>query len=122
MRDHLYYPQDGDDGLDAHQVNELLLAGSTDPDYVVDIGAHVEKKVEAVLCHASQLGNRSPEELRKAWEQRMRTSRDGQLTESFKWVRIRRPRRQQGQEQEAAKTPQAPAEAPAQAGQSQNPH
>ena len=100
MRDHLYYPEDKDGGLEAHQVNELLLAGSDDPDYPVDISAYVEKKLEAVLCHRSQLGGRSPEELRKIWQERLRASRDGRMTESFKRVTIRRsPRDQQPPEE-----------------------
>ena len=94
VRDHLYYPEHGDDGLDAHQVNELLLAGTEDADYHVDISAYSEKKMEAVLCHRSQLGGRSPEELRKIWQERLRASRDGRMTESFKRVTIRRPMRQ----------------------------
>jgi LmbE family N-acetylglucosaminyl deacetylase len=95
VRDHLYYPEHAGDGLEAHQVNELLLAGTDDPDYHVDISAYVETKMEAVFCHRSQLGGRSPEELRKTWQERMRASRNGRQVESFKRVSIRRPPRQQ---------------------------
>ena len=94
VRDHLYYPEYGPD---AHQVNELLLAGSDDPDYHVDVTAYLERKLEAVLCHRSQLGGRSAEEIRRVWEERMRSARNGRLVESFKWVRIRRPMRQSSQ-------------------------
>ncbi len=109
VRDHLYYPEHGHDGLEAHQVNELLLAGSEDPDYQVDISAYMEKKLEALLCHRSQLGGRSREELRRMWEERVRSSRDGRLVESFKRVQIRRSRPSQ------AASKDQPAEAPAQA-------
>ena len=125
VRDHLYYPQDKDDGLDAHQVNEMLLVGSEDRDYHVDISGQGEKKLEAVLCHRSQIGGRGPEEMRRVWQERMRSSRNGRLVESFKWVRIRRPPRQEpaaeaqptvaGEPAQAAE-PAAAAEAP-QAGQ-----
>lgn len=121
VRDHLYYPSDKDDGFDAHRVNEMLLVGSSEPDYHVDVTAHMEKKVEAILCHRSQLGNRSPEELRKAWEQRMKSAGDGAMKESFKWVRIRRPQRQQdsqpqpaGHGQQAQAKEQTPAQTPPQ--------
>ncbi len=109
VRDHLYYPDDRENGFGAHQVNEMLLVGSQEPDYHVDVSAYMEKKLEAILCHRSQLGNRDPEEVRRAWEQRMRSARDGTLRESFKWVRIRRPPRQE---------PSQPAQ---QAGQAQPP-
>jgi LmbE family N-acetylglucosaminyl deacetylase len=96
VRDHLYYPQHKIDGLEAHQVNEMLLAGTDEPDYHVDIAAHRETKLEAILCHRSQLGNRSPEELRKMWQERMRQAGRGEgLVESFKRVSIRRPPRQE---------------------------
>ena len=92
VRDHLYYPQDKEDGLEAHQVNEMLLAGTDDPDYRVDITDYMEKKLEAILCHGSQIGGRGPEEMRRVWSERMRNAGTGQLLESFKWVRIRRSR------------------------------
>ncbi len=115
VRDHLYYAEHGAEGLEAHQVNELLLAGNDDPDYHVDIAAHMETKLEAILCHGSQLGGRSREELRRMWEQRMRSSRNGRLVESFKRVTIRRSMRQQqppseGQPAEAVQQTQAPAQ------------
>jgi LmbE family N-acetylglucosaminyl deacetylase len=98
VRDHLYYPEDKEAGLEAHQVNEMLLSGTDEPDYHVDISGHMQTKLEAVLCHTSQLGNRGPDEIRKAWEERMRSAQGGQLRESFKRVSIRRPPRQQGEE------------------------
>ena len=104
VRDHLYYPEDKRDGFDAHQVNEMLLAGADDPDYHVDIGDHAETKLEAVLCHSSQLGERSKDEIRKIWTERMRSSPGGRLRESFKRVTVRRSMRQQqppGQEASA---------------------
>ena len=102
VRDHLYYPQDKDDGLEAHRVNEMLLIGSEDRDYDVDISGQMEKKLDAVLCHRSQLGDRSPEEVRRAWQQRMGAPRNGRLVESFKRVSIRRPPRPQQQPAEGA--------------------
>lgn len=115
VRDHLYYPEHNDDGLDAHQVNELLLAGSDAPDYRVDISGQMEKKLEALFCHRSQLGGRSPEELRRMWEQRMRASGNDRLVESFKRVTIRPSMRHEqpateGQPTEAARPAQRPAQ------------
>ena len=111
VRDHLYYAQDQEDGLDAHRVNELLLFGSDDTDYRVDVSAYTETKMKAVICHRSQLGGRTPEEMRRMWEQRTRANRNGRAIESFKWVRIRRPARQQ--QPEAPAPAKAPAPAPA---------
>jgi LmbE family N-acetylglucosaminyl deacetylase len=95
VRDHLYYAEHAAEGLEAHQVNEMLLGGSDDPDYHVDISGHMEKKMDAVLCHKSQLGPRTKEQIEKAWRERMQSARRNQLVESFKRVSIRRPPRDQ---------------------------
>ncbi len=110
VRDHLYYPEHARAGLEAHQVNEMLLAGTDAPDYHIDIGDYIEKKLEAVLCHTSQLGARSREELEKTWRERMRSQGRERMRESYKRVSIRRsPRDQQPpgvkkDEKEEAKT------------------
>jgi LmbE family N-acetylglucosaminyl deacetylase len=100
VRDHLYYAEHADEGLAAHQVNELLLAGTDDADYWVDIGDHMETKLEAVICHRSQIGGRTPEEMRKVWTERMRAQRRSSMVESFKRVSIRRPMRQEQPKEE----------------------
>ena len=109
MRDHLYYADQGEDGLEAHQVNQMLLAGASEPDYEVDISAHVETKLEAVLCHRSQIGGRNPEEMRRRWQERMRSAQNGRITESVKRVQIRPSTRQQQAEQQEQPNEQAAA-------------
>lgn len=66
----LYYPEHLAEGLQPHRVDELLLAGSDQPDYYIDIEPYLEKKIDAVLCHASQIGNRSRDELLENWRRR----------------------------------------------------
>ncbi len=112
VRDHLYYADHAAEGLEAHQVNEMLLAGSDDPDYHVDVGPHMETKLEAILCHGSQIGGRSPEEIRRVWQERMRSARNGGLTESFKRATIRRSQRKE--QPPEAKPVEAGEQAPAQ--------
>lgn len=110
VRDHLYYPELAANGLGAHQVNEMLLAGTDEPDYHVDISAHLETKLQAVLCHRSQLGQRTREEIEKTWRERMRSARRGSMTESYKRVSIRRsPRDVQPPAQEQEPAPPAAA-------------
>jgi hypothetical protein len=79
----------------------MLLAGTDDADYDVDISAHMETKMEAVLCHSSQLGGRTKDELRKLYSERMR-SNNGRMVESFKRVTIGRPMRQTREESAVA--------------------
>ena len=35
----------------------MLLAGSREPDYFVDVGRQFDRKIDALLCHASQVGS-----------------------------------------------------------------
>ncbi|HXH22923.1 MAG TPA: PIG-L deacetylase family protein [Dehalococcoidia bacterium] len=92
VRDHLYYEEHLAEGLKARPVNELLLAGSDSPDYFVDITPFIEKKVDAILCHRSQVSTRDREEMLKRYRsQGRRRGRSGSF-ESFKRVRIGRQR------------------------------
>ncbi|MHB1088267.1 MAG: PIG-L deacetylase family protein [Acidimicrobiales bacterium] len=47
----LYFPEKGE----AHQVHQLLLSGTHEPDVVIDVSRTIDTKVKAVLAHASQI-------------------------------------------------------------------
>jgi LmbE family N-acetylglucosaminyl deacetylase len=112
VRDHLYYEEHIAEGLEAHRVNEMLLAGSDEPDYFVDISGFVEKKVDAILCHRSQTTSRDRDAMLKRYRAQGGRGRRGNL-ESFKRVTIRRAQpNQQAEAPAAAATPVAPAGAP----------
>jgi LmbE family N-acetylglucosaminyl deacetylase len=103
VRDHLYYPEHAAEGLEpAFRVNEMLLSGSEEPNYFVDISAFIEKKADAMLCHASQVQTHDREEMLKNLRQRGRRRGGRGLVESFKRVRIGRPPRAQEQAAAAA--------------------
>ncbi|MBN9493062.1 PIG-L family deacetylase [bacterium] len=104
VRDRLYYQQHEEDGLASHQVNEVLLAGAADPDYVVDITDHWETKVDAILCHTSQIGGRTKADFLK--ERAEREAKEGKkpIEERFRRWSIRRPARPQPNPAAAAAT------------------
>lgn len=52
----LYFPEEGP----AHQVRELYLSGTLEPDLFVDVGAHLDAKAAALRCHATQVGGEAP--------------------------------------------------------------
>lgn len=83
-------------GIGPWRSAELLLAASDDADYHVDISAYLERKVDAILCHTSQIeGNRDAmlkgmrERAKKDKDRRKRTGYD--YSESFKRIEFRRP-------------------------------
>lgn len=50
-----YFPELRADGLDVHLVSTVYLSGTLEPNAWVDITATLERKIEALFCHASQL-------------------------------------------------------------------
>lgn len=51
----LYFPDAGP----PHQVQDVYLSGTLAPDTWVDISATLDRKVDALLCHRSQIGDDS---------------------------------------------------------------
>lgn len=113
VRDRLFYPRDEEDGIESHQVNEVLLAGSDDPDYTVDITGYWEKKVDAILCHASQIGDRQRSDFLKQREEQVKRQGHDRIEERFRRWSIRRPARQQQEEAKEAERAKQEASAPA---------
>ncbi|PJF36920.1 MAG: PIG-L family deacetylase [Candidatus Thermofonsia Clade 1 bacterium] len=79
-----------DEGLAPHKVRQVYLAGTLDPNRKVDITAYLERKIEAISQHRSQV--KDFEALRK----RLRESRDADFdddtplyTESYRVLTLR---------------------------------
>jgi len=92
VRDPLYYPEDIADGLAAHKVGELLLAGTDKPDYYVDIADVLETKARAIYCHTSQIQAQPWEEFWRGYLQRAIDAgrRTGTpFTEAFRRITMR---------------------------------
>jgi LmbE family N-acetylglucosaminyl deacetylase len=51
----LFFPELLAEGLPPHKVPVVYLAGSQDPDTSVDVTGFVERKLEALRCHRSQI-------------------------------------------------------------------
>lgn len=50
-----YFPEQVAAGLPVHQVQAVYLSGTLEPNCWVDIGATLERKIDALFCHASRL-------------------------------------------------------------------
>lgn len=50
-----YFPEHRADGLDVHHVGAVYLSGTLEPNCWVDITDTLERKIDALFCHASQL-------------------------------------------------------------------
>jgi LmbE family N-acetylglucosaminyl deacetylase len=50
-----YFPELRSEGLDVHSVSTVYLSGTLEPNAWIDITATLERKIEALFCHKSQL-------------------------------------------------------------------
>jgi LmbE family N-acetylglucosaminyl deacetylase len=56
-RDKLHYPEHIESGLLGHNVQEVFFWGAEMPNVFIDIGDAVEKKIESLAAHQSQLSD-----------------------------------------------------------------
>jgi LmbE family N-acetylglucosaminyl deacetylase len=50
-----YFAEQIAEGLEPHQVRDVYLSGTLEPNCWIDISDHVERKIDAIFCHESQL-------------------------------------------------------------------
>jgi len=91
-----YFPELVRHGIAPHRTAELLLAAADDPNYHVDVSPYMERKVDAVLCHTSQIDGRSRDEMLRRWTEAAKRDRDRrkrtgyEFAESFRRIEFRR--------------------------------
>ena len=96
--DPLYHPELRELGLAPHRIDELWLFGADDPDHYVDIEPYLDRKIDALLEHASQMRGRTRDDLLKLWQARSKETkrRTGfRFAEAFRTIDNRQ--RPQGQ-------------------------
>jgi LmbE family N-acetylglucosaminyl deacetylase len=89
-RDHLFMPALSAIGLEPFAPCDLYLWGTDMPDYYEDITEFVERKIEAVMCHATQVGEAAnwPERVRQ-WAADTGAKAGMTYAESFKHISFR---------------------------------
>src|SRR4029450_12094742 len=58
----LAYPELLEEGLEPVKLTAVWLMMNMEPNLVVDIGEFVDKKIESLACHVTQLGNEADED------------------------------------------------------------
>jgi LmbE family N-acetylglucosaminyl deacetylase len=92
-----YYAEFAREGIGPWRTAEALLAATDDANYHVDVGPYLERKVEAILCHTSQIDGASRDDMLKRWRERAKGDKDRRkktgydFAESFKRIEFRRP-------------------------------
>ena len=78
------YPDFLEQGLQPHRAKEVLICGTQDPNYYLDITDTIDTKLAALRCHKSQVGDRP--QFGEMLRERARMSAEGQdyeLGEAF---------------------------------------
>ena len=90
-RDYHAYSDLLKEGLQPHKVREVLLWGSEEPNYRLDISDTFDIKVAALRCHQSQVqGHPFPdmEKWMREWARQMAEGEDFELAEAFHRVEV----------------------------------
>jgi LmbE family N-acetylglucosaminyl deacetylase len=90
-RDHLYFQEHVEAGIEPHKTAEIWYFGSEVPDVFVDITDTFEGKINALKAHQSQVGdgNGLADRLRER-HQELAKDQPFELAEAFKSVQMRR--------------------------------
>jgi LmbE family N-acetylglucosaminyl deacetylase len=87
----MFYPDMADEGYLPHKISQLYVAGHEQPNVEIDITDDINQKIQAILCHTSQIAN--PEEAPQRWRERWgETQPDGSVRyfERFRAMRFDR--------------------------------
>lgn len=85
----MFYPEMADEGYAPHKISQLYVHGPADSNVRIDISDVVDHKIDAILCHKTQISD--PENAPTRWRERWGTKGpDGSLCyyESFKAMRF----------------------------------
>jgi LmbE family N-acetylglucosaminyl deacetylase len=84
------YPDFLKEGLQPHRVKEVLICGTRDPNYYIDITDTIDIKIAALRCHKSQVGDgpRAAEWMRQ-WAMSSAEGQDYELGEAFHREEVR---------------------------------
>jgi LmbE family N-acetylglucosaminyl deacetylase len=88
----LAFPELAAEGLETHEVKEVYISGTTEPDRWIDISGYLEQKVAALKAHKSQMGDWDPTEMVREWAKETANSarkhgHEIEYAEAYKYIK-----------------------------------
>ena len=74
-----------------HQVRQVYVYGNDQPNTWVDVSETIDRKIAALKQHVSQMGDRDPTEMIKAWSAETGKAKGLAHAESFRVITLERP-------------------------------
>jgi LmbE family N-acetylglucosaminyl deacetylase len=90
-RDRMYYPEQLTGDLTEHRVHNVYFFATDQPNYYVDITATIDRKIEALLAHASQIKNREISDFIRARARQAGLEIGVEYAEAFHYLPMMRP-------------------------------
>lgn len=85
----MYFPEHLRDGVAAHRVRQVYFFSTGQPDHWVDVTDHIEKKLEALHRHTSQMTNPDVDEFVRQRARIAGTEQGYTYAESFHYLGLR---------------------------------
>jgi len=85
-----FFPELLDEGYQPHDVEEVWMSLTNQPDVILDVTDHWDDKIQALKCHASQIGD--PDAFEKGMLERVKQdgNADFRYEEQFRVIKFRR--------------------------------
>jgi LmbE family N-acetylglucosaminyl deacetylase len=90
-RDHLYYPEQLGDEVREHRVHNIYCFATDYPNHYVDITSTIDLKIEALLCHSSQIRSEGLAERIRARARQAGQELGVEFAEAFHYLPMMQP-------------------------------
>ena len=82
------FPELLDEGFEPHEVSELYMQFTDNPETVVDISSVIDLKIQSLLCHKSQLGP-EVEKMVREWDAEAGKEKGYAFAETFRVMKLK---------------------------------
>ncbi len=87
-RDRLTFPELLAEGLEPHKVRDVFIGMAGQANTIIDISATIDKKIEALLAHRSQMSGWNPADMIREWSSKAAEGQAFTHGETFHYIKL----------------------------------